>query len=167
MAFHLQRWSEHCFGCSADSQFDRRKNERRGLSHASEKTTGEERRTSAHTVIGGQVALRQDMSSDTASSPPVSPRTKSLRELVESSEYPSYPSPPRESMGLARHCARGMAKLPSTTLFEGLVLLLVLFLAVMAGIFFVERSPGIGLAFTAAVAALVYGRWRVNRRQWA
>jgi hypothetical protein len=60
-----------------------------------------------------------------------------------------------------------MARLPSTTLFDGLVLLLVLFLAVMAGIFFVERRPGIGLAFTAVVAALVYWRWRVNRRQWA
>jgi len=76
-----------------------------------------------------------------------------------------YPSPPHEPRGIARHYVRGGTILPSTSLLSVLSLLLAFILIVMAGIFFAEGSPGIGIAFIATVAALGYGFLRSHRNE--
>jgi len=121
------------------------------------------RREPTHTVISHLAALIHDMSSGSSLPPPLSTPTKSIRELVESSDYPTYPSPPHEPRGIAMHHARGGTVLPSTTLISSLALLLAFFLIVMALIFFAERNPVIGCAFTAGFAAVAYELHRLNR----
>jgi hypothetical protein len=58
----------------------------------------------------------------------------------------------------------GGSILPESSLFIGLVLLLMLFLAVMAGIFYAEGNLGMCSAFVVAVAALAFGLRHLNRR---
>jgi hypothetical protein len=61
----------------------------------------------------------------------------------------------------------GGSILPDSSLFIGLVLLLMLSLAVVAGIFFAEGNLGMCLAFVVAVATLAYGLRYVSRRKVA
>jgi len=68
-------------------------------------------------------------------------------------------------MGLARHYMRGSTILPSSTLVNGLILLLILVVAVMGGIFLAEGNPVLGWTFIVAVAVLVFGLWHLNRRK--
>jgi hypothetical protein len=71
------------------------------------------------------------------------------------------PTQPR----LPRAYQRGSSILPTSSLFNALVLLLMLVLAVMAEMFYAEGNSGICAAFIVAVGALAFGLWHLNRRK--
>jgi positive regulator of sigma E activity len=82
-----------------------------------------------------------------------------------SSDFPEPPhSAPRWPLRYVTAYQRGSSILPSSTLFIGFVLLLILVVAVMGGIFFAEGNSVIGSLFMIVAAVLVLGLWRANRR---
>ncbi len=86
--------------------------------------------------------------------------------LVMSSDGPSPPSiPQRWPVRFVALYQRGSSILPSSSLAIGLLLLLALFLAVLAGIFFAEGNAIVGWVLMIVVVVLAYGLWRNSKRQ--